>query len=476
MHILMMTNTYTPIVGGLERSVKEFTMAYRRRGHAVMVVAPEFEGMPKYERGVARVPAIEHFNGTEFSLKLPISNAVGNAIMKFKPDIIHAHHPFLMGSTALRLAHTHKVPIVFTHHTLFEQYTHYLPNDSPAAERFVIELATGFANLCDVVFAPSESVAQLIRERGVTTTIEVVPTGIQVSQFKNGDGKAARERLGVPADAFVVGHVGRLAPEKNLEFLAEAAASFLKQRPAAWLLVVGEGPSEPAIKDACERAGVTDRLCLAGVQREQALVDAYHAMDAFLFTSKSETQGLVVAEAMAAGLPVVGLDASGVRDVVEDGRNGRLLPSEDANAFAEALAWVADQPPTGRRKLRRAALATAESLSMARCATRALEIYQRLSLVAWVQRAPEGSSWAAGMRRFRAEWDLLKSVTKATAKATVTAIADAATGSAAPADATPANDASTPEAPATDAPAADTSATQTPDSDQQQPHAESVES
>lgn len=418
MNILMMSNTYTPLVGGLERSVKEFTSAYRRRGHRVVVVAPAFVDMPKRELDVIRTPAIAEFNGSEFSVKLPLPPALTKALVKFHPDIIHAHHPFLMGNTALRLARTQKKPLVFTHHTLFEQYTHYLPSDSPVIERFVVELAMGFANLCDQVVAPSQSVAVLLRERGVTTPIEVIPTGIQVNRFAHGSGVACRAALRIPEDAFVVGHVGRLAPEKNLGFLSQAVTAFLAAEPRARFLVVGHGPSEEEIRRVCEEAGVADRLHEAGVLKGQPLIDAYHAMDVFAFASKSETQGLVVAEAMAAGIPVVAIDAPGVREVVRDQENGRLLMAESIDEFADALRWMASRPARERRALRSVAKQTAEQLSMARCATTALALYERVIAREYAERPDdETSTWAVALRRVKAEWELLKTVTKATATA-----------------------------------------------------------
>ena len=124
MNILMMTNTFTPHVGGVARSVEAFTAEYRRRGHRVLVVAPEFENMPEHETGVIRMPAIQHFNGSDFSVVLPTPGFLSSALEEFRPDIVHSHHPFLVGGTALRIARTHELPLVFTHHTMNEQNTH----------------------------------------------------------------------------------------------------------------------------------------------------------------------------------------------------------------------------------------------------------------------------------------------------------------------------------------------------------------
>ncbi|MGZ5000676.1 MAG: glycosyltransferase [Methylomonas sp.] len=413
MNILMLTNTFTPHVGGVARSVESFTAEYRRRGHRVLVVAPEFDNMPAHETDVVRVPAIQNFNGSDFSVALPIPGLLFDALDAFQPDIVHAHHSFLLGMTALRVARYRKLPLVFTHHTLYEQYTHYVLNDSTALRRFIIELDTHYANLCEQVFAPSESVAQLLRERGVETPIALVPTGVNIEQFAQGDRLGFRRKLGIADDAFVVGHLGRLAPEKNLMFLAEAIAAFLKLQPGAFFLLAGDGPSAADMRAAFEREGLNDRLYLTGTLESRQLVDAYHAMDVFAFSSKSETQGMVLTEAMAAGTPVVALDASGVREVVKDCRNGRLLHEEDASAFASALQWVADLANSERQALKQCALDTAEEFSIPHSTTKALACYEALRTRALADHSSEDEQWEHVLQLIAAEWDILKGLTGA---------------------------------------------------------------
>lgn len=423
-----MTNTYAPHVGGVARSVAAFTRSFRARGHRVVVVCPIFEGAPARETDVVRIPALQKFNGSDFSVVLPVPGALNALVRELEPDVIHAHHPFLLGATAHRLARAYRIPMVFTHHTMYERYTHYVPGDSPALKRFVVSLSTSFANLCDLVFAPSESVAQEIARRGVTAPVEVVPTGVDTEALGTGDGPAFRAELGIPDDAFVVGHLGRLAPEKNLPFLTRAVARFLAAEPRARFLVVGVGPSADDLAAVLRAGGLTGRLHTAGILQGQSLVNAYHAMDAFAFASLSETQGLVVAEAMAAGVPVVALDAPGVREVVRDGENGRLLPAETGSgagpgagagaaagegsgaeaAFADALAWVAARGPEGAAALRRAALATAARLSLDRTADQALALYERLRGHPHHDTEDQYDTWDATLRMIRAEWEMLK--------------------------------------------------------------------
>ncbi|MDB5104221.1 MAG: glycosyl transferase group 1 [Fibrobacteres bacterium] len=419
MRIVMMTNTYLPHVGGVARSVESFSTGLRELGHNVMVVAPEFPGMPEKETDVVRVPAIQRFNGSDFSVRLPVPGLLTDPLERFQPEIIHAHHPFLLGDTALRVASGRGIPLVFTHHTLYEEYTHYVSSESDAIKRFVIDLSTGYANLCDHVIAPSESVSALLQQRGVTVPITVVPTGVDVDRFGRRSGKKFRNTQGIPEEAFVVGHIGRLAPEKNLMFLTRSVAAFLKARPEAWFLVAGTGPLEEEMKELFGSEGVLDRVRFPGILKGRDLVNAYASMDVFAFASKSETQGIVLVEAMAAGAPVVAVDASGVREVVRDGVNGRKLSIEDQDTFSSALAWVADLPPEARKTLTRNARKTARGLSNAVSSERLASVYASVIKKKAAWDVPEEGLWQSAMRRIQAEWRLLGTIAHAAGTALV---------------------------------------------------------
>lgn len=407
MNIVFLTNTYLPHVGGVARSVSSFAEQYRSLGHKVLIVAPEFADVPENELDVIRVPAIQNFNASDFSVALPIPTGLSDEVKNFGADIVHSHHPFLLGMTAVRLARYLQLPLVFTHHTLYEQYTHYVPGDSAPFKTFIIELATRYANLCDHVFAPSESVRDLIVERGVTRPVSVIPTGVDVDLFAGGKRKAARARYKIPTGAFVIGHLGRLAPEKNLPFLGEAVAEVLVKNPKAYFLLVGTGPSEQGIRELFAAKGLAARLVMPGVLQRQELADALAAMDVFAFTSKSETQGMVLTEAMAAGLPVVGLDASGVREVVQDKVNGRLLHDASVSDFAAALQEFVDMSAYRLKKHAANALLTARNFSLPVTARKALSAYK----VTIGDHAAHSDSDEEGLTNvlalIKAEWDIL---------------------------------------------------------------------
>ena len=402
MNIVMMTNTYLPHVGGVARSVQACTHWLRARGHRVLVAAPTFEGTSRSEFDVTRVPAIQHFNGTDFSVPLPLTGRLHRELERFCPDLVHSHHPFLLGDTALRVSAEFDVPIVFTHHTQYEKLTQYVPLDSRRMKRFAAELATGYADLCDAVIAPSQSIAELIRARGVKTPTSVIPTGLDVTRFADADGSGMRAHLGIPADATVLGHVGRLAPEKNLDFLARVLARQAHRDRRTHVVVIGDGPERSRIRRRFEEAGSANQLHLTGTLEGRELIDGYATMNVFAFASKVETQGLVLSEAMAAGVPVVALAAPGVRDVVRNGDNGRLLDAEDAEAFMAALDWAT--ACEHRERLIAGARRTAQTYSIESTAGDLLALYQALPVSAERAAGAFESSWNEARRRLREEW------------------------------------------------------------------------
>ncbi len=420
MNILMVSNTYTPIMGGLEKSIQAFTQHYRKLGHKVMLVVPEYKGHEEKEFGVVRVPAIQNFNGSDFSVNLPIPGNLSNVVEVFRPDIVHAHHPFLMGDLAMRLAGQYQIPLIFTHHTMFEQYSDFILSTEPG-KNFVVELAAGFAGMADYVVAPGEDVRKSLIAKGVSSPIEVIPTGVETEIFKKGNGAALRRKLRIPARAFTLGYAGRISPEKNLGFLAEAVSQFLKNNKGTYFIVAGKGSYMPELKKIFTEQKLMKQVRFAGVLKGAHLVAAYHAMNAFVFASQSETQGMVITEAMAAGTPVVALDAPGVRDVVEDGKNGRLVGNHDAAEFAEALLSLKKLPAAKRKKMKADCLATAEKFSMKNSVQKMLALYERARL------EKSRSVWAHNgvlesfLNRIKTEWDMLANLGKAAGSAIVEA-------------------------------------------------------
>jgi 1,2-diacylglycerol 3-alpha-glucosyltransferase len=421
MNVCMFTNNYLPQIGGVARSVHFFSQDLCKLGHRVLVIAPTYAEHTDFEKNeieVLRVPAIQNFNGSDFSVRIPLPFIIHKKIDEFKPDVIHSHHPFLLGDAALRAARRRRLPLLYTHHTLYEKYTHYVPLHSEKLKQFIIRLSTQYANFCTKVIAPSRSVAELIRERGVHVPIDEIPTGVDTRFFARGKRRKFRSAHNLTEDTLIVGHLGRLAPEKNLVFLAESVANFLKDRRQARFLVVGGGPSESDIRRIFKTNGLEAQLLMVGSKTGSELPDVYSAMDVFVFASQSETQGMVLAEAMACGLPVIALDASGVREVVEDGQNGRLLPpGTSCRKFADSINEFANDPEKARR-WREQARQTAGGFSREICARRLVKLYHSVAS----PRLPEPEShelmpWERLLETIRVEWDLIFEKTAAAAQA-----------------------------------------------------------
>ncbi|MEK7953275.1 glycosyltransferase [Luteolibacter soli] len=418
MKIAMFTNTYLPHVGGVARSVQTLEEACRARGHEVRVIAPEFPGAEPSPH-VLRVPAIQNFNGSDFCVRLPMPSLVRDFMEEFKPDLIHSHHPFLLGDAALREGWKMKVPVVFTHHTLYERYTHYVPLDSEAIKRMAIQLATDYCNLCSTVIAPSESIAALLFDRGVTAPIRTIPTGIDNGAFEHGVGSSFRKRARIRREAVVIGHVGRLAAEKNLKLLTEAVIPCLHERPDALFLLVGDGDAREGMLSRFAEEGLDDRVHAPGKLMGSDLSDAYAAMDCFAFASQTETQGIVLAEAMAAGNPVVALDGPGVREIVRDGENGYLLRADaGADLFCEALLRMISQP-SKRRNLAASARLSAKTYDTTRCTEQMIACYSDLVTAQRRQEEADSTPWDRLIAGIEIEWELLAAKVSAVTAAVI---------------------------------------------------------
>jgi glycosyltransferase involved in cell wall biosynthesis len=405
MRIVMFTNTYLPHVGGVAQSVWRFVKGLRERGHDVLVVAPTYEEECE-DNDVYRVRAMQNFNGSDFSVVMPASFKLRHRLDEFKPELVHTHHPFLLGDLALRVAAERQLPLVLTHHTMYEYYTHYVPVDLPRMADFVVKLSTHFAQSCDRVIAPSSSVADILADRSVTTPISVVPTGVDTANFGQGDPAQLRELLRLPEDARVIGHVGRLAAEKNLTFLALAVAEVLRDMPEAYFVVVGNGPHQARMRHTIRRKQVGRQLRFLGRRTGDELINAYNLFDAFAFSSYTETQGMVLVEALACGCPVVVLDAPGARDVVDDGANGRLVDETDVGAFAAALKETLTQPDDAREQMRRRATESATAFDTEACIDRLVEAYeQTLARHPRTRRADDPERHEI-LQVIKAEWDL----------------------------------------------------------------------
>jgi 1,2-diacylglycerol 3-alpha-glucosyltransferase len=333
--IALFTNNYLPFCGGVTISVETLRRGLEERGHEVWVMAPRFRGVRDGGPGVLRYPSIPATTYPEFPLAIPYAPTVTARVRALDVDIFHAHHPFLLGPAARRLARSAGRPLVFTYHTRYEKYAHYVPLTRTLVETAAVVLSTRFAKRVDAVIAPSVVVRDELVRRGVRAPVSVVPTGVDLACFRPGDRLAARRALALPDHDPVLLYVGRLDREKSVDRVLLAFERVASTVPRARLLIVGHGKEAERLRRRAETLAAAGGVQFLGARAHDTLPVCYQAADLFLFASETETQGLVLAEAAACGLPAVAVDASGCDEVIRDGETG-LLTKSDPTALAEA--------------------------------------------------------------------------------------------------------------------------------------------
>jgi glycosyltransferase involved in cell wall biosynthesis len=334
LRVALFTNNYVPFCGGVTTSVETLRRGLAGRGHEVWVFAPRFPGAAD-DPQVVRYPSIPAATYPEFALAIPFSGAIAARVRALAIDVFHAQHPFLLGPTARRLARQHQRPLVFTYHTRYEKYAHYVPLQRRLVEAAAVRLSTRFAARATAVIAPSAVIRDELRDRGVHAPIAVVPTGIDLTRFTPGDRQGARRELGLAPEERVLLYVGRLDREKSVERIVLAFERIASTVPRTRLLLVGQGTQAEALRRLAGSLPIADRICFLGRRAHADLPACYRAADLFVFASETETQGLVLAEAAACGLPAVAVAAPGCDEVVQDGASGLLTKPEPA-ALAEA--------------------------------------------------------------------------------------------------------------------------------------------
>lgn len=327
MHILFCTECYDPVINGVVTSIKTLRAALQERGHRVTIVAPSFGSHRDEDPDVLRVPSLPSLVAKEYRIILPHAAGAARARLQAAPDIIHTHHPYLMGRLACRLAGEYGVPLVFTHHTQYDSYAHYVPLPHHLAVRAIRRSVAAFCDRCDLVLTPGSAMKQKLLTQGVNSPVEVFPTWIELPP---GWDEVPAPNLGLPPGAQVCLYAGRLAREKNIDFLLDAF-SFLSGSDT-WLVLAGGGPDQTRLEKVQRVKKLRNVRFLGMLKRSQTLA-LMRRSDLFVFSSLTETQGIAVLEAMYVGLPVVALHADGIEDMVSDGGEGYLCP-HDPRLFA----------------------------------------------------------------------------------------------------------------------------------------------
>jgi len=376
MNIGVFTDSYKPYLSGVVRSIDTFAREFEAMGHQVYIFAPAYPHYAQRTGNIFRFRSIRSPTHPGFSLAIPISPRLLATAKVLALDVVHVHSPFLLGRLGARLAHRLQVPLVFTYHTRYDQYVHYVPLAAEPSRRAVLAWVTTFAKQCDTVVVPSQRMRQELRQQGIPTRIEVIPTGIDPLRFQHGDPRYLREHLGLGPDALILLYSGRLGREKNVDFLFYAMQHVVRARSNSYLILAGAGPDRIRLEREAAKLGLARHVRFLGAVTEKVLVDCYAGADVFVFASTSETQGLVVLEAMASGLPVVAVHGPGVEDTIVDGHSGLLVPPSPRTFAAEVLQLASN--PSRRAAMGACAKERASLFSARVMAEKLLHLYESL--------------------------------------------------------------------------------------------------
>ncbi|SEL18531.1 glycosyltransferase [Ectothiorhodospira marina] len=381
LRVMMFTNNYLPFIGGVPISIDRLVRGLLRQGCQLKVLAPSYGAEARPDDVVMRIPSLLHWGSKgEFRLANPFSPSIARAVREFRPHVIHVHHPFWLGSIGLFVGRRLGIPVIYTYHTRLEHYAHYVPIPGRLFRNLIAHsLVKRFANKCEGVIVPTRSAEEYLHVLGVTAHILVKPTGVDCSAPDRVSVETVeslrRKHAADGATIFV--SVSRLSQEKNIDFMLRAIHRARETCAQPFrLLIVGDGPERAQLERRIQEMDLDDHVTLVGAVAPEEMTAYYLLASAFLFASKSETQGMVILEAMAAGLPVVAVRASGIDDVLEDGVNGYKTQEDIAEWSARLLELLED--PARREAMSRRAVDFAREYEVVRISEDVADFYGRL--------------------------------------------------------------------------------------------------
>lgn len=340
MNILLISDVYFPRVNGVSTSIRTFTQQLQKMGHSVHLIAPDYGVTTEDEAWITRVAARSiYFDPEDKLMKYGEVLKLSRKLKAMQFDMLHIHTPFIAHYAGLKLAKMLKIPAIETYHTFFEDYLHhYLPWIPQFAARGLARMISkNQCNQVDAIVAPSQPMLDVLRSYGVNTLSEVIATGLQEHSFSPADGNAFKAKHGIALERPLLLYVGRVAHEKNIGFLLVMVKLLSEVMPEVLLVITGEGPAVPSLRASVKAHGIESNVQFIGyLNRETELNSCYKAADVFVFASKSETQGLVILEAMAQATPVVAIAELGTASILIDGQ-GALIAPENESEFVQKV-------------------------------------------------------------------------------------------------------------------------------------------
>ena len=375
LNIAIFTNAYKPIISGVVNCIDLMRKNLQKKGHNVYIFAPNFQDYedPKDEN-VFRYPSLNLTNKVKYPIPLPFYPKAEKFLSENQIDIIHCHHPFILGEEGAKWATKLNVPLFFTFHTQYEMYSHYIPLPQDFVKSVSKSVVFSFTKKCSVIITPGTAIVDLIKnDYGITQNVIYMKNSIDLDDFQNPNRELIRKKYEIKDDEKLLIYVGRMAPEKNIPFMLDSFKK-ISDKISSKLLIVGEGSEYENLKQYANEHQLEDKVIFTGRIEYKDIPNYYGASDLFIMTSKTEVKPLALLEAMATGLPVVAISACGASDTIIDGANG-YLTSEDRDEFAsKVLEILSDDQKL--KNMSNESIKIAESYSADKMTDKLIELYR----------------------------------------------------------------------------------------------------
>ncbi|MCX6764907.1 MAG: glycosyltransferase [Candidatus Nealsonbacteria bacterium] len=380
MKIGFFTDYYLPSAAGVTVSIETFRKEMENRGHEVFIFAPASKNYKDKNPNVYRFRALTLSKTRDLYLALPFlpGSRKIQEILSLKLDVIHAQSPFSLGFLGKYIAMRQKIPFIYTHHTHLEEYAKFYLKENFFTPSLAKTWTTFFCNLSSSIITPSEKIKKVLKNYGVKKEISVLPTGVDLNVFKKSLKQRAilRKKLNIDEKSRVLMFVGRMEAEKNPLFLVEALKEVLKKKNNVFLIMIGTGPYEKKAKELAEKLGIEKFVKCTGRIPYEEIPSFYQGSDIFSFASLTETQGIVVLEAEAAGLPVVVLEDDVFAGIIKDGKNGFIIQKQKPEVFADSILKILEDKKL-YNKFSEVSQKIAKSFSKEKQAKKLLDIYKK---------------------------------------------------------------------------------------------------
>jgi glycosyltransferase involved in cell wall biosynthesis len=376
MRIAFFTDAYLPQMNGVATTVEELRGSLVARKHKVYIVSPSY---PKYKdqcKNILRLKSVRLWRNPELRVSYMFPDRILQKVLQLDVDIIHGFSGGATPSLGLTLAKIKRKPYVFTYNTRWNKYTHYILNGKFIRPKAMEQMVKLYCNVCTHIIAPAEYIKEELISFGVKKPITVIPNGVNITKFKPAQNDLLKEKLGLKKSDKIALCVARVTREKSIDFLIKAFAKFSERNPNVYFVIAGDGPERKKLEKLSNRLGVHNKVIILGFVPYNEIPGIYNGADVFIFASQTETEGMVVPEAMASGLPVLAVRDRVFEQFIESGKDG-ILVEKDEDEFNQNLEKLLKDPKL-RAEIAKNARKKIENFSLDEIAKKFEALYNQL--------------------------------------------------------------------------------------------------